>query len=794
MRIANVTPDILRPGWLVHGLPTRIHREGGLAGVFFAKATYRMRHQAGCEPWGDPEVPCGDTPLDGDPAMGIGYPSDFVPYKPHGEYVVYGHAFPASQGVTHYPVGVRIGEVTRRLTVFGDRAWKRSLLGEVPGDPAAAEKVLLSYANAWGGLEYPFNPIGRGREGDKLPNLELATQHIASRSDRLQPAGFAPIPADWPLRKSKLGSYDDEWLKTRWPWFPNDFDWTYFNAAPPSQWLPTWLRGDEELEFVSLHPERSRYQTKLPAVRARCFITQTSENGERFRQVPMVLDTLWVSPEEEKLILVWRGHASVSHLKMKDVTALMILLEALSDRERSLEEYAQLQAETLAVPEPPLGEAPPTAEEIQAEIDAAVADGKKMEKEIRAEIDEGQKAVDKHLAEHHELQKLHAKPDVTVPDPRQAPDTAAWDPGIADRVRSKVDDPDMIAAAENIEGLFKQEHAKSLEFDKMFDSKMKEALAVFPKSMTREPPGPQDAGDPAKLDEDGFSNFTLEGYDFSGKDLSGQNFSGAQLLGCNFRDARLDGACLEQASFAGCDLTAASFEKASLGRAVFEKCEVRGTSWAGANVAGVNLSAHDLSGCDFSGVVGANAQFRGADLRNARFRGAELPFAVFSEAILEGADFTGASLVDADCATSRAVGVILADCDLTRFRAGFGANLDRADLRGSHGPQSVWQNSSFEGAHFRGGSFLRAQMSESNFTGAIFERCDLREASFEDSKLDGVNFTHANLLRVLFDRASLVRAFMTGANLYQSSFWEADLRSASWRQANVTGTVLAGKS
>ncbi len=36
----------------------------------------------------------------------------------------------------------------------------------------------------------------------------------------------------WTQRYSKIGNYKGNYLKERWPWFPKDFDWGYFNAAP----------------------------------------------------------------------------------------------------------------------------------------------------------------------------------------------------------------------------------------------------------------------------------------------------------------------------------------------------------------------------------------------------------------------------------------------------------------------------------------------------------------------------------------------------------------------------------
>jgi len=794
VRIANANPDTIRPGWLVHGLPSQIERSAGLSGVFFCKATYRMHHEGMCEPWPEPEQPTGDVPMDNNPELGLGYASDFVPFKPHGEYAITGNAYPPKETFTMFPIGARIGDTIKRFVGFGKREWSGTMVFPRPGEAGVAAKIPLNYTKAWGGLNYGLNPIGMGREGAAMPLLELHEKKVVSRRDQLMPAGFAPIPREWTVRSEKLGSYGGDWLKTRWPWFPDDFDWTYFNASPPNQWIKEYFRGDEKLDFINLHPSIPHFHTRLPGVVARCFVTRVVEGRESMVPVELHLDTIWARPEEEKLILVWRGRTPVSSLKLTDVSKLLFLLEPLGQAERPLEEYAALQEELLAPPVPPpeTGPLPDTAK-IQAELDAAVAEWKQWEADFRREVDDAEKAARDHISKTTGIQQAGWGDQVTIPNPLEPPASASWPDDIAAQVSALTDDASMREVAGTVRPEMEKAIGEAHEFDKKLAEREAEALSKFPDWMKREPPPKDEPVDPAGVGEEGFGNLTLDGYDFSGLDLTGSKFAGATLLNCNFTGATLTRACFEGAQLTRVDLTDAKLIDADLRRAVLEECQVEGTCWTGTDFTNARLNGLSAPAGDFSRAHGTNAHFADANLSGACFMDARLPFAIFSGANLEKADFSCANLTDADVAGARARGLILAGCDLTRFRAGFGADLSGADIRRARGERSIWKGSRFEEACFGQSVLNGAQFSEACLRRAELDRCHLVGATFEDADLEEAVLTNANLFEVLFDRANLTRCNLDGSNLYESSFWEAELLSASWRRANVKKTVLEGR-
>src|SRR5262249_12454151 len=148
------------------------------------------------------------------------------------------------------------------------------------------------------------NPVGKGFHTPELPNIEHAGELLRSRSDSPMPAGFGPLSPHRPDRRAKVGeNYGTSYRKKRAPYYADDFDWSYFNAAPPDQQVP-YLRGDEELVFQNLHPAVEVFRSRLPGLRIRAF---ANDLEGRFREVPMNLDTLLADLDEGALYLVWRG-------------------------------------------------------------------------------------------------------------------------------------------------------------------------------------------------------------------------------------------------------------------------------------------------------------------------------------------------------------------------------------------------------------------------------------------------------------------------------------------------------
>jgi len=271
------------------------------------------------------------------------YEADFAYFKPRADLLLVGkcHA-PRGKPIPACQVTFRVGEKSRSLAVFGDRYWKRNALGvQTITEPEPFTEMELRYENSFGGQDYKYNPVGKGHRKEEtnagknmrlLPNVEAPDSLIDSPRSRPQPAGFGPLGRMWEQRFSRMGTYKGKWLEERWPWFPTDFDWGHFNAAPPEMQLEGYLRGDEALYFQNLHPEQARYQSRLPGLRVRCFVntaTEVETDQARFDEVSMVLDTLWIDMDAQKLVLVWRGWTEVLSEDYEEVRHVFIMSEPL---------------------------------------------------------------------------------------------------------------------------------------------------------------------------------------------------------------------------------------------------------------------------------------------------------------------------------------------------------------------------------------------------------------------------------------------------------------------------------
>ena len=314
MNIYNQTQFQLAP------YPGRINFPGHSL-TLIVKGTFDLSPNKKASPSDEPLYPTGDEffPDDVDMIGAPRYESDFAYFKPVTDLLLAGHCHcPGENPVPACPVTFSVGSVSRTLNVFGDRFWKNMAGIRTINDPEPFTKMELRYENSFGGVGFKNNPTGKGagaEESEKgtswpLPNIEDPKDLIDSTGKRPEPAGFGPIGRMWEQRYSKMGTYSGSYLKDRWPWFAEDFDYAYFNAAPLGMQMEGYLRGDEPVSFENLHPNHPLYESRLPGIRVRCFVnraTGAEGNGEDFREISMRLDTLWADMDAEKLVLVWRG-------------------------------------------------------------------------------------------------------------------------------------------------------------------------------------------------------------------------------------------------------------------------------------------------------------------------------------------------------------------------------------------------------------------------------------------------------------------------------------------------------
>jgi hypothetical protein len=128
-----------------------------------------------------------------------------------------------------------------------------------------------------------------------------------------EPAGFGPRPKSHPARRAFIGTIDQVFIDGGAA-LPPDFDFAFWNAAPPDQQTDYW-QGDEIIELVNLCSAdtpganidaqgNTRLRLALPA--HECFLLCRHRDGTLFRHA-LVIDTVLVEPEWRTLTLVWRA-------------------------------------------------------------------------------------------------------------------------------------------------------------------------------------------------------------------------------------------------------------------------------------------------------------------------------------------------------------------------------------------------------------------------------------------------------------------------------------------------------
>ncbi len=325
---------------------------------------------------------------------------DMAMPKPQGEVLLHGYAFaPQGKAVPALPVEFHVGPIAKSIHVFGDRCWRgRGNILSVISDPVPFSVMPLTYDRAFGGPGWDRNPLGkgfaairneRGEEIWPLPNLEHPQRLIASPHDRPEPAGVGPRDCTWPQRAKKLGTYDRHWFENHWPDYPEDMDWTYFNAAPEDQQQLDFFTGGEIMVLKHLHWDRPLIESRLPELRQRCFLNVLADRndpgGEQvFKEINTRLETVWLFPHAERGIALFRGAAEVADDEALDVRQLYLVMERQAEKPQTIEHHHEEFRKRLSRKIP--AEAAAAAAQAKAEARAKLADLAERLRDLPREI------------------------------------------------------------------------------------------------------------------------------------------------------------------------------------------------------------------------------------------------------------------------------------------------------------------------------------------------------------------------------------------------------------------------
>ena len=760
MKIENDTSLTL--GWLVTSLrPLELHA------TFVVKGTFRLKPGEVAEllPAEEGDFPTGDEYTEDDPEKSLHYPSDFAPAKKGADLLLVGtcHA-PGGKATRGCVVTFQVGSWMKKLAITGDRVATHKLTGYSVSEPQPFKKLRVSCEGAFGGGDFPSNPFGKGNMPEtlpdgrtilRLPNIQYADSIKLNSTDPVEPALFGPVPSTWPQRKPG-GTYDQQWLEQQWPWFPVDFDWRHFNAAPQDQQMESYLRGDEAVAVENMHPEVPHYTCRLPSLRPQIFISECSDNGEAWRQVEPKLDTLWLDMDEEKLILVWRGLSKVKSLKMEEVAQVHVIAGNLQEPSLTIEQYLQELARKAA------------GEKAAAELEAAekIAVREKLEAEMAEMQKQIEEAVEEAEKRRAEVMEQFAQRGFSLPGPVLDVAGSLKLHNEARARTAKTMNPELVAQLKLTEPI--QDPGFEEDIPKLTRERCQshaEAKGSFAKS---------------DLSEIDLSGLTMSHLDFTDADLTGCNLeetdlSSADLTGATLRKANLTGANLSSATLVACDLSQAILCKTQLQDANLDRATLRKA----------NLQNGMLE------RVSANfADFVEADLTNALLRSGSFKRTDFSSTVLRAADFSNAVMSEALVEEARGPGVNMQGADLTALHAGNAPDFTGGNFQQVTASGSFWEGARLDGADFRYSALNLADFTSASLVQAKLGAAELKEAKFEDANLEAADLVYANVFRGSFERACLRNADLRGANLYEAEFWDAVTDKANFQGANVKMTKL----
>jgi uncharacterized protein YjbI with pentapeptide repeats len=685
------------------------------------KGTFRLR-PAETAILAEEQLPLtGDTFESDDPSKPLRYPADFAPFKPRADALLVGTCHvPGGNPVTAARVTFQIGPRTKSLVVYGDREWTTE---GVSTDPAPFTALPLTWERAYGGPAFERNPLGIGfaasergvvRDGDPLPNIESPDRLLRLKSAIGEAAGFGPIPDSWPQRMHKCGTFDDGYLKERWPWSPANMDWGFFNAAPEDQQIQGYLRGDEELYMENLHPATSQYRSQLPGVRVRCFLDELVRQHYELREIPMRLDTSWVDMDTETLVLVWRGYVDVRSRNLIGTEHFFVLTEPLERLPDDVKQCARLLEEALA--------------------------RREMEEE---ELDPEEEPEDLAAAEDAEEPAADSAPASSGGDTARASGeaTGAEDSEGAEAVVPDEPSPDEAPlTAERVQRMAAQRASLAgCDLGGL-------ALAGFDLSGLdlRE----------AILEKVNLAGANLSQADLTGAVLRGANLRGARCAGTIFAEADLSETWFTEADLSGADLRGADLTKARLrlarmpgvnaSEAVFAEADLSDATLVGANLSAADLCDTLVHRTDFSRADLSEAAFENAWGRHVKAVGATLLKVRGAEALFCEADFRHSIADESVWESAQLFG--------TKFS---GSRFNNAEFSGAFLADAL-----FDGAELKG-----ARLNEATLRGAQMRRCNLLEASLDEADLTDATFRESNLFGATLMDAVRDRTRFTGANL-----------------------------
>lgn len=287
-------------------------------GVVAVRGTFEIRHNQPLVLAREQKPPVLEDTYFGEPGQSsLRFDSCLAPYKPKTDVVVEATSYsPTGKPETQWIAILEAETIGKVFRVTGPRRWTRRLgvnrLTEI--EPVC--EVDVRYELAFGGSTGPSaderhgeNPVGRGfridiREGDyPCPQILPMTVELPIAGQTIAVEGLGPIAPSWDSRLKFAGTFDERWKLTQAPYLPKDFNFEFYNVAPPGLKFPGFANSNEVFRLTNLTPDH-QLTFALPGIELMAVIQ--FDDG-RIIPGPINLDTIELNLTTQIASLTWRG-------------------------------------------------------------------------------------------------------------------------------------------------------------------------------------------------------------------------------------------------------------------------------------------------------------------------------------------------------------------------------------------------------------------------------------------------------------------------------------------------------
>lgn len=772
-------------------------------------------------------------------------PFDLAQKKSRGGFGVAGAAkAPQGRPVTGLTVRAGVGSLEKSVLVLGDRYWSRGVAGWQPSAPQPYTDMPIGLARAYGAKGWAANPHGRGHcaqadqaDGVALPNVEDPSAPVLRPGDVPRPASLGVLAQGAPEQIRWLGTLDKRWQRARLPWLPDDTDPRWFDRFAQDQCQQGYWRGDESWFAENMHPDHPLQRGTLPGLRPRVLV-RTDAAPERRVEVPLDLDTVWLLPNDERVLVLYRGEFATRREDAEDVLGLGIFTERMSEPPQTTQHWALMwqeagetatpaQAQTLAAPEPGPEAAAKTAAAGKAveEMGKAAAAHRATVARTLADTRASAIAETDQTMQRYGLGSLQAKmaqsdapPNtLALPTPEWPKEPTAFKAAVRQYVadalaageaetreqwrahgldydaalaRSRARPPVVLDPADAVAKMKLPPDAKAalMERYQAFQIKM-DALQLNAKKISKqaealqaqEPPPlplPDEAmprGPRTVLDREALLDRHARHASAQWCELQGLDLSGVDLAGLDLSSSLLRGCVLRGANLEGVDFTDCQLEDCDLGDAQLSRARFPRALLKGCQAAGAKLP-----GADFTQARMEKCVFTQADLSTTRWATAQAKECDFDKAVLrqaqgQDARFTACRFAAIDAASSRFPKAMFSKCVLED------ATLDGADLQGA-----TLMTCQAAGSRYDGASMAQLR----TLKGTDLSRANLNRALLDKASLQDTNLGKATLRETRMDRGFLKNCDLSGTDAWHlvarvCDFTGSRITQASWRGANL---------